>query len=408
MPGLLLALLLTQDLAPYAGPSEKGVDISTLDGKLMVGYQGWFNAEGDGAGRGWAHWTKDRAKPFDLANAKIDLWPDVSELGPDERFATGILRADGRPAEVFSSARPATVHRHFRWMRDYGIDGAFVQRFSVDLRDPRARRHADAVLASCREGANRAGRAYAVMYDLTGMSSARMKEVGDDWRLLRENMRLTEDAAYLRHRGKPVVAVWGVGFGDGRRYNLADTGALVDLLKADGCTVLLGVPTGWRDQTRDAAPDPGLLDVLRKADVVSPWTIGRYATPDQARRHGEKVWAPDLAWCRAAKLDYLPVVFPGFSWHHMYGKPLDEIPRLKGAFFWSQLAAAKRAGSSMIYVAMFDEVDEATAVFKCAGDIPGFVGLEGLPGDAYLRLAGLGAKMLRGELPVRDALPELR
>ena len=39
------------------GPMVKRVDPATLTGKVMVGYQGWFNAEGDGAGReiGRAH-----------------------------------------------------------------------------------------------------------------------------------------------------------------------------------------------------------------------------------------------------------------------------------------------------------------------------------------------------------------
>ncbi len=27
---------------------------------VMVGYQGWFNAEGDGADRGWNHYTHDK------------------------------------------------------------------------------------------------------------------------------------------------------------------------------------------------------------------------------------------------------------------------------------------------------------------------------------------------------------
>ena len=111
---LLLALAL-QDapLQPYAGPSEKGVDPSTLTGKLMVGYQGWFSCEGDGSKRGWSHWTKNRSKPFVPANVKVDLWPDVSELGADERFATDLLLPDGRKAEVFSSFHPATVKRHW-------------------------------------------------------------------------------------------------------------------------------------------------------------------------------------------------------------------------------------------------------------------------------------------------------
>ena len=87
------------------------------------------------------------------------------------------------------------------------------------------------------------------------------------------------------------------------------------------------------------------------------------------------------------------MVFPGFSWHHQKGDVLDKIPRLKGQFFWSQIVAAKRAGAEMIYVAMFDEVDEGTAIFKCTnqpptGDGVPFVTYEGLPSDYYLRLAG--------------------
>ena len=64
----------------------------------------------------------------------------------------------------------------------------------------------------------------------------------------------------------------------------------------------------------------------------------------------------------------------------------------------------------MIYVAMFDEVDEGTAIFKCTNDVPvddksKFVTFEGLPSDFYLWLTGAGGKMLRGEIPLSAALP---
>ena len=70
--------------------ARAAVDTSTLTGKVMCGYQGWFNAPGDGAERGWVHWTK-RGGPLGPGNAKIDLWPDISELGAEERFPTGFI-----------------------------------------------------------------------------------------------------------------------------------------------------------------------------------------------------------------------------------------------------------------------------------------------------------------------------
>jgi hypothetical protein len=404
--------VLAETLRPYSGPDAKGVDASTLAGKVMCGYQGWFNAGGDGAERGWVHWTKSRA-PLAPGNARIDLWPDVSEFGADERFATGFKHPDGRAAEVFSSFKQATVLRHFQWMRDYGIDGAFVQRFIADLRDPQALRHNNTVLAHCREGANRFGRAYCVMYDLSGLGTNRIQEVIDDWGALRTRMKVTADPAYLHHRGRPLVAVWGIGFNDGRAYTLAECRRLVEFLKQDGCSVMLGVSTGWRELNRDAARDPALRELLQLADVISPWTVGRYRNAAEAKRHGENTWQPDLAWCAERKIDFLPVIFPGFSWFNMNGKAFDGIPRRKGEFFWSQFVAARRAGAGMIYVAMFDEVDEGTAIFKCVSDVPAgpeakFVGYDGVPADFYLWLTGVGAKMLRGELPLTETIPARR
>ncbi len=395
---------------PYAGPSERLVDTQTLTGKVMCGYQGWFNCEGDGAGRGWVHWVKGKGPPSPQ-NVKVDLWPDVSELGADERFDTELRHADGRMAQVFSSFKKPTVLRHFRWMRDHGIDGAFVQRFAVGLRDPRSLRHNNTVLAHCREGANLHGRAYALMYDLTGLRAGRIDQVMDDWRALRSQAKLGGDPAYLHHRGKPLVAVWGIGFNDHREYSLAECRRLIEFFKNDGCTVMLGVPTWWREQKNDAVTDPALHSVLAQADVLSPWTVGRYNSPEQAKRHLQSVAAADIAWCAERRIDFLPVVFPGFSWHNMHGGPLNAIPRLGGRFLWEQFQAAKAAGATMIYVAMFDEVDEGTAIFKCTDAVPAakdtpFVTFEGLPADWYLRLTGLGAKILRGEIPADAGLPK--
>jgi hypothetical protein len=63
----------------------------------------------------------------------------------------------------------------------------------------------------------------------------------------------------------------------------------------------------------------------------------------------------------------------------------------------------------MIYQAMFDEVNEGTAIFKCTNDPPVgesiFLTYEGLPSDHYLWLAGMGGKMLRGQIEWSSAIP---
>ena len=50
---------------PYTGPSNPGVDTSTVKGKVVCGYQGWFTTPGDGSGMGWFHWGKPFAAPRD-------------------------------------------------------------------------------------------------------------------------------------------------------------------------------------------------------------------------------------------------------------------------------------------------------------------------------------------------------
>ena len=174
---------------------------------------------------------------------------------------------------------------------------------------------------------------------------------------------------------------------------------------------MLGVPTHWRELERDAQNDPRLHEQIKKSDIIMPWFVGRYDEQSHASKYPRHI-ADDIAWCEAAKVAYIPLCFPGFSWKNLKGADARSIPRNGGSFFWKQLAACIRAGAQSIYVAMFDEMNEGTAIFKCATEVPvgspgsAFVPMEqGIRSDHYLFLAGEAARMLRKEKPLIDTMP---
>jgi len=381
----------------------------SLDGRVVTGYQGWFRAEGDASGLGWVHHGPGRR--FSPGACSIDIWPDLSEFPPEERYPSPFRFPDGKTADLFSSVHPATVRRHFRWMKDYGLDGAMLQRFAVGLGGSRDAESLDAVLRNCTEAANAEGRSLTVMYDLSGLPPDKFPTVAADWRRLMADGQTKQPCAQF-HGGRPLVALWGLGFKDRAPATKEWAGLLADI-RATGAAIMLGVPTYWREAKNDSHADPGLQVLIRQADIISPWTVGRCVDPRSAADLGRKVWTPDAAWCRAAQKTYLPVIFPGFSWRNLSAlrgrqAPLDQIPRLGGRFLWSQAVAASEAGAKTLYVAMFDEIDEGTAIMKCGGPRPAgeFVDLTDVPTDHYLWLSGQAGRLLRGELPAGSGLPK--
>jgi len=394
---------------PYAGSHTAGIDTKTLDGKIMCGYQGWFNAEGDGAQNGWRHYGNKKLAP---GNCTFEYWPDLSEFTNEEKFPTKFKHADGSTASLFSSYNKQTVERHFKWMKDYGIDGVFLQRFGVGIRSPKGLRNRNKVTSNVQHGANKYGRSWANMYDLSGLKKGQIKSViMEDWKMLVDKMKILEDKSYQHHNGKPVISIWGIGFNDGRDYTLDECDELIDWLKNDpkygGLTVMIGVPYFWRDLHRDAVKDKKLHNIIKKADIISPWAVGRYGagknTINASKHLINKTAKYDLEWTKENKLDYLPVIFPGFSWvnlkkFHGEKATFNHIPRLKGTFFWEQAATHVNNGVNMLYVAMFDEIDEGTAIFKCSNNPPvgesQFLTYEGLKSDHYLWLTGKMKKML--------------
>jgi hypothetical protein len=286
------------------------------------------------------------------------MWPDVTQYPPDVlEQAEDVKTESGSTGYLFSSAWPEVAQLHFRWMREHQIDGAFLQRFATD------NLHAidggpEWVLAGVRAAANREGRIWAVEYDISGCPDdevlGRLKK---DWIWLVDNFGLLKDPNYAREGGKPVVFIWGMSFPD-RNISLGTANAVVDFFKNDpkygGNYVIGGIPKNWRDMSEQWRKH------FKEYDAVQPWMSQTYAK--------------DIADFRKMGMTYYAHVMPGFSWanlkHLPIGDPEAFTPREGGRFYWSLLCEAARAGVDRLFVGMFDEYDESTAIMPMSDDPP--------------------------------------
>lgn len=396
------------------------MDSTTLEQKVLFGYQGWFGCPGDGSPPDrWVHWFRNNTST--ATNATVDYWPDTSELTPSETCATGMTHPDGTRAVVYSSYAQKTILRHFQWMEEYGIDGVFLQRFVSELRDPSFFAFRNKVAQNVRAGSEAYGRVFALMYDISSSPPETLvDDIKRDWAYLVDTLQITKSARYLHHKGRPVLGIWGLGF----THTGATADQAMELIEyfhsasppQYRATLVGGTPTHWRTLSGDSKVDAAWAGVYRAFDVISPWTVGRYVDERSADSFRGDSILPDIATSSASGAQYMPVVWPGFSWHNLNkGSPVNQIPRNGGRFYWRQVYNAISAGATMLYVAMFDEVDEGTAMFKLAPtaqQVPvggSFVPLDidghALPRDWYLRLGGETGKAMRGQIPLSPQLP---
>ena len=411
---LLLILALTlSGVANSEVIAEDVVDATSLRGKVVCGYQGWFRCPGDAANRGWVHWSRG-GKQITPKSLTFEMWPDVSEYGTEGRYAVpGFTYPDGSQAELFSSDNAAVVLRHFQWMRQYGIDGAFLQRFLVGLPGGPGAVMYDSnlrVLQHVAGAAEQTGRAWGISYDIAQMPGDRIFEVlTEDWKRL-VDAKVVQSPRYLHEGGRPVVQIWAFLRGDPNRQVTAElANRLIDFFQTPGpySAFLAGGGT-WTWRRED---DPEWQAFYRRFDAYSPWNPGNYLIDSAGRKYANtSYWADDLAECNRCEMLWMPVVYPGFSWDNLKQQPpgTTEIPRRGGQFLWEQFHELSKLGVDTVYVAMFDEVDEGTAIFKVTSSPPTqahFVGYEGLPSDWYLRLVGKGARMLKAKQPIPPEIP---
>lgn len=394
------------------------VDASTLDRKILWGYQGWFYNDPSLYNR-YGNWVK-----YPSGVPDHDCWPDVSEYEPSELFDAGytLPGSPPRPAQRYSATNAATVDRHFKWMRDYGLDGVFVQRFlAVVWTDAQSgavgpeRPIRDTVLANARAGAERHGRVFANMYDLAGSNYLDVaRATQSDWMHLVDDLGVTSSGRYIQHRGRPVVGIYGFGTINGPelvQYQgrsvtageaaASEARAILSFFHSSPtlryrATVFCSIPqgaSGWQF----SASSPW-HSVIEECDLVGPWPLSAgYTFPctGGAERcpasgidfngllnykrdvivsgSGTPTGAGDLGRARTLGHDYMGHIFPGFSMAHRSGRGSYNSGRRRGGeSLWRQVYELYDAyrnaapGARMLYGAMFDEFNECSQIMKTA------------------------------------------
>jgi autotransporter-associated beta strand protein len=373
----------------YTGPAKDYVDPTTLKGKVMAGYQGWFRTPNDIEDGGWRHWISGQTMAPE--NFTIDMWPDLTEYDPATLFrAADIMTAGGAPAHIFSSASYPAVLKHFRWMRKHNIDGAWLQRFRMH-----AGSEADFVLRNISQAAAEEGRIWGVEYDVSGKSdSAVLGLLQADWQWLTSQFDILNDPRYVREDGKPVVFIWGLPVPD-RNFTPATADAVVDWFQAQGCHVIGGIPNVW------AGLSAAWQTHIAKYDGVLVWQSSNTSEVATFNNRGQ---------------DYYPHIWPGFSWAHLKklpaSPPTQYTDRNGGQFYWDKGRTWINAGADRLFIGMFDEYDEGTAIMPMTDDPPPpytewgrFINNQGKPSDWWMMLSDELKRMMWGQRTNSGTLP---
>jgi hypothetical protein len=372
-------------LAQYAGETRTNddVDATYLTDKVMCGFQGWFGAPNDLQDEGWVHWC--RSGRMITNNLNTDQWPDMSLYPSTSYFqAEDIKTKSGKTAYVFSDASPEAVDTQFKWMRQEHIDGVFLQRFLKNSQPP-AGQNPEWALANVRQAANLEGRVWCIEYDLSliGDSSA-FSTVTDDWIWLVNTFKLLQDSRYGHQSGKPVVAIYGMG-STNTSISVATANKIISWFKTNTysgpCYVWGGVPLNWLSQWSIES------SVYTNFNAIEAWHSSAYAA--------------DIAKCATWGATYWPILWPGFSWSNEQKLPANNSAfkdRFGGLRYWTNVFNVMTNSTvNNLFVGMFDEYDEGTAIMPMSDDPPpspvgtwrgAYMDNESAPSDWWLLLTG--------------------
>lgn len=400
-------------LTPYSGPVKDFVDNQTLSGKVMAGYQGWFRTPNDVEDKGWGHWHRGGSN-FAREDVTVDMWPYMAEYDyADWKLADQLTLENSDDAYVFSSADYQIVKKHFHWMRKYNVDGVYLQRFIT----PTETSNPQFVLHNVMRAAAEEGRVWAIEYDISSLPNnndpASYNTIVNDWQFLVNDCGILNSPRYLHENGKPVVFVWGFGFAD-RGHSVQLANDVINYFKNQGLYVIGGSPRDWSSATGD------WLSHYQSYDQILAWQNGWGLNTSQMQdfKNTADNWG----------IKYLPHVWPGFSWRNL--KRLannDYFSRNGGQYYWDYIHLALNTGFDQIFIGMFDEYDEATAILPMSNDHPsetfsytdpdtgatsqigGFVDNNetnaGTSPFWWLRLSGAAKDVLDGKLSLSSTMP---
>jgi hypothetical protein len=384
-----------------ADADEAGAASGDVVGKITVGYQGWFTAAGDDSGVSppWWHWTDDRNTPT-ASDIAIKAWPDMGDYA--NTYPTGFANlGSGAVATLYSDWDAATIDTQVQWMQTVGIDTIALQRFS-DFRGTGQPRNVAA--GHVRDSAEAHGRKFYVMYDITGWTTFDT-DLPADWMQIIGELNLTASPAYARQGGKPVVAIWGVGY-SGHPGTPQTTMQVITWFQSQGMYVIGGVGDDWRTADGTRWSQAGFGQVFDTLDAISPWMIGVIGDDADSDANLTNYNQGDVAYLHARGKQYQPCVLPG---------DLSAHQRVHGDFMWHQFYNMIQIGSDGLYISMYDEFNEGNQIAKTAAtsaSIPAgstFVTLDedgtACSSDYYLRLTGDGGKMLKGQIALTSTRP---
>jgi len=362
------------------GRAQAPIDPTSIVGKVVCGYQGWFTCTGDGSPiNQWTHWSPTNPPQAGIApnpnpNLTFDAYPDVSIYNPASLYQTNFASlGGGAPSQLFSDYHLDVTDKQFSLMQANGIDGVAFQRFIWEvLVDPRFKANRDTDEVHVRACAEKYQRLFYLVYDLTGLGNVpatndqvRLDSVKGDWKNnMLGKLHMTSSPMYATQGGKPVVQIWGIGYNPSTGTS-AQQDSLITWFKQQGCYVIIGVPIDWRKG--GGACVAGFDSVqCSVANMISPWAVGAYSDTTSANTYKTNYLTSDLAYCKRMGIDYQPVIFPGFSWSNWNSGVQNQIPRNSGLFLWHEAENLRALNIKTAEIAMMDEYDEGTAILPMA------------------------------------------